>query len=580
MSPAFLHTSRSRILAAVIFSVVAVFSARLFYIQVIQHGHYASLADQEQLKKDRIPAKRGLIYAKNGVDVSPLVMNETVYTAFADPAVIEEKGKVIDIFKQVAGGNVRKDFELLLDKTDTRYQILATKLTRLQADKIKKENLYGIGFQAMSQRVYPEGKLASQLLGFVDTEGVGTYGLESYMNTNLKGVDGRLETVTDVSDVPLTIGDRNIREPARDGQDLVLTIDRNIQSYAEKALADGLRRTGADKGSVLIMDPQSGKVMAMANLPTYDPAKYYEVNDVSVFNNGAISSPYEPGSDVKTLTMAVGIDKGVVKPEDTFLNTDSVRIDGWTISNYVKGHTGMITFQTALTWSLNTGFVTVAQRLGDGKTITRSARDTMYHYFHDRFRLGQLTGVELANESRGVLFAPNTSEGNAIRYATMAFGQGMDATLVQITAGFSAMINGGSYYKPTVIDGHMDGGKFKPNDAPRPIETGVVKDSTSSQMRSMMEKARKSSFGYLDRKGYKIGGKTGTSQVAHPNGGYRTDESIGTYLGYGGTNKPEYVIMVSVSGEGKELQGARDAMPIFTDISNWIIDYLKLEPKG
>lgn len=579
-----LKGSRSRILAAIVLVIAAIFIVRLFYLQIIQHDHYAALANQEQMTKERIPAKRGLIYARDG-DNAPLaiVRNETVYTAFADPFVIaeSERGKIIDVLKRVAGGNLRTGFESLLEKSESRYQILATKLTRVQADKIKEEGLRGIGFQAVSQRVYPEGSLAGQVLGFVNTEGKGTYGVESYLNDELMGTDGRLETVTDVSDVPLTIGDRNIREPAKDGTNIVLTIDRNIQSHAEQALAAGLARTGAKNGSILVMDPKTGKVMAMANLPSYNPGEYFKVTDSAQFNNGVISAPYEPGSDVKTFTMAAGLDKGVVKPTDTFNNTDYITIDGWTITNATKGITGTIDFQKALTYSLNTGFVTVAQRLGDGSNITRSARDTMYNYFHDRFRLGELTGIELANEARGILYSPETGEGNAVKYATMAFGQGLNATIVQVTAGFSAMINGGNYYKPTILDGVMEGGSYKPNQTPQPIASGIVSKATSDQMVSMIQTVREQSLGRVEKPGYVIGGKTGTSQVSKEDGtGYKDDEAIGTYLGFGGAETPEYVIMVAVSGKGQVLRGAQDAGPIFTDMSNWLINYLKIQPKG
>jgi cell division protein FtsI/penicillin-binding protein 2 len=427
--------------------------------------------------------------------------------------------------------------------------------------------------------VYPEESLASQVLGFVDTEGVGRYGLESYENDALKGADGYLQTVTDVSDIPLTIGDRNVREPAKDGKDIVMSLDRNIQSYTEQALADGLKRTGATKGSVLVMNPSNGQVLAMANLPTYNPGKYFEVQDAAAFNNETISAPYEPGSDVKTFTMATGIDKGVVRATDTFNNTDTIKVEDRTIGNATKGHTGLISFQTALTYSLNTGFVTVAQRLGDGKNITRTARDTMYEYFHDRFRLGQLTGVELANEAKGIIISPDEADGNAVRYSNMSFGQGLDATMVQVSGGFSALINGGNYYKPTIIAGEMVDGVFKRADVSQPLQSGVIAQSTSDQMRNMMQTARALSFGRFDKQGYSVGGKTGTSQVVK-NGQYSQTESIGTYLGYGGAETPEYVIMVSVSGDNKELQGARDALPIFTDISNWMLDYLKIQPKG
>ncbi|MDB5163164.1 MAG: putative Peptidoglycan glycosyltransferase [Candidatus Saccharibacteria bacterium] len=580
MKPAVLrHGSRSRILAAVILGIAAIFVIRLFYLQIIQHNHYVELAQSEQMTRERIPAKRGEIYAMSGESPVKMVLNETVYTVFVDPSVISDYSKVADVMKQVAGGNVRDGFEDLMKKTETRYQVIANKVTRLQADKIKEAGLKGIGFMAVSQRVYPEQSLASQVLGFVDTEGEGKYGLEGFENDELKGVDGRLETVTDVSDVPLTIGDRNVREAAKNGKNIVMSLDRNIQSHTEQALAAGLTRTGATRGSVLVMNPLNGQVLAMANLPTYNPGKYFEVNDAAAFNNGTISEPYEPGSDVKTFTMATGIDKGVVRASDTFNNTDTIKIEDRTIGNATKGHTGVISFQTALTFSLNTGFVTVAQRLGDGRSINRTARDTMYEYFHDRFRLGQLTGIELANEAKGIIISPDDPDGNAVRYSNMSFGQGLDATMVQVSGGFSAMINGGNYFKPTIIAGEMVDGTFKKEVAAQPLQSGVVTQSTSDQMRQMMQTARASSFGRTDKQGYNIGGKTGTSQVIR-NGQYSDTETIGTYLGYGGAETPEYVIMVSVSGDNRQLQGARDALPIFTDISNWMIDYLKIQPKG
>ena len=574
-----LKGSRTRILATVIFAIMAIFVLRLFYLQVIQHDHYLSLAREEQQSQFKLPASRGMIYAKSGDQTVQLVMNEKVYTVFIDPVVIDEKDKVIDVMRQIAGGNVRKDFDKLFERKDSRYQIIATKVTRVQADKIKAEGLHGIGFQEVSQRVYPEGTLAAQVLGFVNTEGKGNYGLESGLNEQLKGVDGVLNTVTDVSNIPLTIGNNNVKKPAVDGKNVVLSIDRNIQSRAEQALAAGLARTGADKGSVLIVDPRTGRVMAMANLPTYNPGEYYKVEDPAAFNNATISAPYEPGSDVKTFTMATGIDQGVVKASDTFNNTDYITVADRTISNATKGHTGNITFQTALTWSLNTGFVTVAQRLGNGREITKAARETMYTYFHDKFRLGQLTGVELANEAPGTIISPDEVDGNAVRYSNMSFGQGLDATMIQVVGGFSAMINGGNYFKPTVIDGYITNGQYKQNPTPQPLESGIIAKSTSDQMRNMMETARSNSFGHLDKQGYSIGGKTGTSQVS-VNGRYSETESIGTYLGYGGSQTPEYVIMIEVSGKDKQLQGARDALPIFTEISNWMLDYLKIQPKG
>ncbi len=547
-------------------------------MQIIQHDFYVELANKEQIKRLTIPAKRGVIYALDNLTPVPLALNQTIYTVFADPQITKDDKKIIEVIKRVAGGNARADFQILLDKKDSRYQILATRITRTQAEMIKKEKLSGVGFQEGTQRVYPEGALASQTLGFVDFDGVGRYGVEGYLDDELTGTDGLLQSVTDVRDVPLTIGKNNINKPAVDGKNIVLSIDRNIQSYVEKAIADGLDRTGGDNASAIVMDPQSGKVIAMASLPTYNQAEYNKVTDVALFNNPIVSSPYEPGSDLKTLTMATGIDKGVVSPTATYYNYDYIEVDDRVIVNASTGQTGEITFQHALNWSLNTGFVTVAQRLGDGSNITRGARDTMFDYFHNKFHLGSITGIEIFGEVPGTIIPPTEVEGNAVRYSNMAFGQGMDATMVQVASAFCSLVNGGKYYKPTVLAGVVDkNGDYISNKISDPTQT--VSENTANQIRQMVEAVRKSAAPY-DKPGYYIGGKTGTSQV-FKDGGYSEDETIATYLGFGGSEElSSYVIMVRISGDGIALNGARDAGPIFTDISNWLLDYLKIQPKG
>ena len=574
--------SRPRILAIMICIIMAVFVLRLFYLQIIQHDYYVGQANKEQLKQLVIPSKRGEIYAMDGDEPVKLVLNETVYTAFADPKVVEKPQEMADLIRRVAGGNARANLEGLLAKKESRYQILATKVTPKQAQMMKDASLKGLGFQKESQRVYPEGQLAAQTLGFVDAEGNGKYGIEQALNTRLTGTDGLLQSVTDVSNVPLTIGDNNINKPAKNGDNVVMTIDRNVQAYAEKALANGLKNSKAPNGSVMVMDPQSGKILAMANMPTYNPSEFNKVQDAAAFNNGTVSAPYEPGSDVKTLTMAIGLDKGVVQPNSTYNNTDSIKVEDRTITNATKGQTGNITFQKAMDYSLNTGFVTVAERLGDGNNITRGARDTMYQYFHDKLGLGRLTGVEVAGEAEGTVIPPTDVDGGAVRYSNMAFGQGLDVTMVQVCAAFSTIINGGTYYTPTVLSGVMndEGSVFTPA-KPKPSTAGVISQDASNKVRAMVHDARAAFYAGKDKKGYYIGGKTGTSQTIE-NGKYVDNQTVGTYLGFGGDSPstPRYVIMVQVSGKGMNLAGNTDALPIFTDISNWLIDYMKLQPKG
>ena len=570
--------SRTNILGLALLLAFSAIVVRLFQLQIIDNEKYLALADAEQMKRFEIPAQRGLIYAMDGKTPTKLVMNESIYTVFADPQMIkdDEKSEIISKIKEVAGGNVRDGFESLLDKKESRYQILATKISRKQAEMIKESDFTGIGFQETSQRVYPEGQLASQVLGFVNSEG-GQYGIEGALNDELSGKDGQLKTVTDVSGVPLTIGSRDIDTPAEDGKNVVLSIDRNIQAQAEKILKNKLESSGAKDGSVIVMDPQTGKVMAMANYPTYNPAEFSTVTDASVFTNGTTTSAYENGSVIKSLTMAMGIDTGVVSPSDTYYNKDFVEIEDITINNAVLGHTGMITFQTAMNYSLNTGMVEIASRLGGGQ-INKTARDTMYNYYHDRFGLGEKTGVEVYEE-KGTVISPENAEGNAVRYSNMSFGQGMNTTMIQTASAFSSIINGGTLYKPIVINGEItSSGEYKQADA-EVRQENVIKSTTSDQIRDVLVTARNSVGTTNDLAGYRVGGKTGTSQTIE-NGGYVDYQTIGSYLGFGGNNTPKFVIMVAVSGAGQNLQGTQDAGPIFTELSNWMLTYLKIQPEG
>lgn len=571
---------RTTLLAVLLFVIMAIFVLRLFYLQVIEHDYYVAEAAKQQIREWTLPAVRGEIYAMDGDKPVKLVLNETVYRVFADPKVVEEPERIIKVLREVAGGNVRDNFASLLDKTETRYQILATDLTYKQAEMIKAERIYGLGFERGERRVYPEGQLASQVLGFVDGQGNGQYGVEGALNERLTGQDGLLKTVADVRDVPLTIGNHNVSIPAEDGDDIALSIDRNVQRAAEQALENGLKRIGAKSGSAIVLNPQNGQVLAMANLPTYNPEELNKVRDVAVFNNNTISRPYEAGSVMKTFTIATGLDKGIITPQSTFNNTDFIRVADRTITNASLGQTGQITMQHALNWSLNTGMVTIAQRLGDGQTINDRARNTIYTYFHDKLRLGQPTGINLVGEADGTIIPPTDVQGNAVRYSNMVFGQGMDVTMLQVASGFSAIINGGTYHQPSVVAGTIESGELNQKETGK-VYRNVLKDSTSRQARQMVLEARRAFYAGGDLKGYDIGGKTGTSETI-VNGRYIKNQTIGTYLGFGGEkgDEPRYVVMVEVSSPGMNLQGGEHAMPIFTEISNWMIRYLKLQPKG
>ena len=569
---------RIEMLGVVLLCIALIFVGRLFYLQIVKHDHYVALADNEQLKRLKLPAKRGIIYIKDGEKVRPLVLNQPIYTVFADPKITKDDEKIVTTIHEIAGGNARKNLNDLLAKKNTRYQILATGLTRHQADLIREKKLSGIGFQEGTQRVYPENSLASQVLGFVDNSGEGRYGVEGQLNARLKGTDGLLQSVTDVSSVPLTIGGKNINQPAKNGDNLVLTIDRNIQYQVEQSLEKFKDKFGADSLSAVVMDASNGEIEAMANWPDYSPADFSKVSDIGVFNNSVITLDYEPASTIKPFSLAAAIDTGAIKPTDTYVNTDKIKVEDRVINNASKGHTGTLTFQQVLNLSLNTGTVTAFMRMGDGAKITKDARQTVYNYFHDRFRLGQKTGVELTGEVSGTVISPEEQEGNAVRYSNMSFGQGLYPTMIQVAAGYSSLVNGGKYYHPTVVAGVIDdNGNFVAE--PKRAEAEQVVQPLTSQTMEAMTVNSMNSYGYsTHKKGYNIGGKSGTAEVIR-DGIYTKDETVGSFIGHGGDENDKYVIMVRIAKKGAKMEGTTHAMPLYNEISNWLIDYKGIKLK-
>lgn len=563
--------------------IMAVFIGRLFYLQVIRHGYYEQRANEIHISKLTINPERGLLYAREKGSIVPLVLNETVYTVFADPQAVNDRGRVLSVLRAVAGGEMLDGVEAGLSNTRSQYTVLARQISRAQAELIRKANLVGIGLQETSRRVYPEGSLAAQTLGYVDANGDGQYGIEGKLQTRLAGTPGMLRAVTDVRQIPLTIGDQGVRVPARDGDNIVLTIERTIQARAEALLKVGLDRAKATTGSIVVMDPADGSVLAMANYPTFSPAAYSTVDprDYGVFQNKVVSYPYEAGSVIKTLTMGAGLDSGAVAPNNTYNNTGSVKIDDTTIKNVeedpIDPHASMTDI---LRYSLNTGVVHILQQMGGGD-VNRRARTTLYDYFAVRYRFGQATGIEQAGEADGIIIPPDNVQGNNVRYANMTFGQGMDVTMIQTAAAFSAAINGGTLYRPHLEAGVLDaGGNLRPT-TPTVLGRGVLSQTTSAQLREMIYQGRKQGFfGRLDPAGYHVGGKTGTSQVIDSRTGrYSNDNSVGSYLGFGGADTPRYVIMVRVDdAKVPGYAGTSAAGPIFNDMSNWLLKYLQIPP--
>lgn len=572
---------RVNIWYACIVFVLAVCLVRLFYLQIIRHGYYQAAAQSDQYKEYQIPASRGLIKAYDGDKVIPIVLSHQLYTIYADPSLIKKPEKVAADLQRVLGGD-QATYEDLV-KRDGRYVVLAKKVPKDQKDAILKHKYPGVGAQAQDYRTYPQGVLASQLLGFVDDSGSGKYGVEQALNKELRGTPGELKAVTDINGVPLAASQDNIRKQPVNGKDVVLTIDVGIQKQAEQLLKAGLDKANSKSGSVVVMDLKTGAVKAMANYPTYDPGNYTQVEDASVFNNASVSEAIEVGSTMKPLTAAAALDLGVVKPNTTYYDPSKMKIHDATVSNIEEdGGPGTKSITDILNLSLNTGATWLLMQMGHGD-LNEQARKTWYNYMTEHYRFGKKTGIEQGYESPGVVPSPTEGYGRDITYANTSFGQAMTATTLQMAAAYSAMLNGGTYYQPHLLAGTVDGtGELQPI-TPKVLAQNVVSPDVSKAIQGMMEYtvdrhhfARK-----FDNNTYSVGGKTGTAQIADPaTGTYYENEFNGTYVGFVGGNNPEYVISVRVdTPKIAGYAGSGAAQPIFGAIAHMLIDNFNVSTK-
>ncbi len=556
---------------------VAVILTKLFQIQILEHDFYVAKAEAEHTSLYDIVAKRGEIYMLDGEEPVPVVLNTTVFSVIVDPQTVSREA-VSELLSKIEKSKwTVSSVDEIFEDESRRYLVIAKNVPRADYLKIAEEIPGGAYVKSSNQRVYAEGDLAASTLGFVNADGVGQYGVEGALNKELAGKNGMLKTITDVNKVALSIGDDNIRIPAEDGKNIVLTIDRNIQKKVEDVLSQHMKDLGISHGSAMVYDPNSGKVMAMVSFPSYSPANYGAVEDASVYVNDVLETPYEPGSICKGFTMASAINEGKMTPETTYYNEGTTMVDGWPIDNAQKEkQLGEITMRTALQWSLNTGSVQALRLLGGSTTeITQRGKELLYDYYYNHYGLGQPTGIELY-ENTGTVVPPDSEYAYNSTYANMTFGQGLNVTMAQVASGWSSLINGGYYYQPTVIAGYIDkNGNFKKAEKKEPVRTTVTPE-TSATMRGMLHDTR---WWMGDPEEYYFGGKTGTAQAIR-DGAYVMDEFVSGYIGFGGASQdhPEYVIIVKMWEKGRTTSSEEEVRPVFEDLKMWMIDYLRIKP--
>ncbi len=564
--------------------VIVVFAlclARLFYIQILQHGHYSSAALSDQYKEYQIPAARGVIRAQDGDRVVPIVLSQTLYTIYADPEMIKDVAKTAETTANEIGGDAKTYAELM--SGEGRYVVLAKKVSAEARDKLLKHEMPGIGSQSQSYRTYPQGTLAANLLGFVDDEGVGRYGIEQALQNELAGTAGQLKAVTDINGVPLAASEDNVRVPAVAGDDVVLTIDIGMQKQAEQLLKQGLDRAQSERGSVVIMEAKTGAVKAMANYPSYDPANYGNVDDAAVFTNAAAAVPLEIGSIMKPLTAAAALNLGAVKADSTFYDARRIQIDDRVVTNVEEdGGAGVKSVAQILNLSLNTGATWLLMQMGGGE-LNQKARTTWYDYMTEHYRFGTETGIEQGYEAAGYVPSPTKGDGLNITYANTSFGQAMTATPLQVAAAYSAMLNGGTYYQPHLVAGTIDATGKTEATAPKVLKSDVVSGQVSKEIQSMMEYVvANHRFERRFDTAYSVGGKTGTAELVDPaTGVYYTNEFNGTYAGFVGGDDAEYIIVVvTEKPQIAGYAGSRAAQPLFADIAHMLLDNYNVPTKS
>jgi len=583
---------------------------RLVKLQLFEHNYYVALAsDQHEIFQQLIP-ERGTIFLQDKAGVlvdkapqTPVAINKKLYLLYAVPKDIGDPAETLEALKEVfnlkelaeskeppkdEATMTKEELELkksqekdaaLIETWRTRlakkgdpYEQLKHFVTDEEIEKIKKYNLPGLHWTKEVTRYYPEKNIGSQLLGFVGKQSEnnllkGSYGVEGCYDKELAGTAGFLRSESDMSGRWIATAQKDFME-AENGHDLILTIDKSIQYFACDALNKTVEQYQAESGSVIVYEPQTGKILALCNAPDYDPNKYNEVEDIKVFNNLALNDNYEPGSVFKAITVAAGIDTGKIDPFSGYEDVGELNIDGFKIYNSDKKAHGWQTMTQVLEKSLNTGTVFIANKVG--------LED--FKKYVEGFGFGKKTDVDLCQEGSGNL---NSLTKKADVYlATASFGQGITVTPIQMIKAYGAIYNEGKLMQPYIIDSVVDkDGKVLKKTVPK-VVSQVISPQTAKLVSSMLVSVVDNGHSKgAAMSGYRVGGKTGTAQIPDLEHGGYSDKTAHTFVGSAPNNNPRFVMLTRIMAP-KDVQFAEStAAPLFKQIAEFILNYYEVPPE-
>jgi len=555
-----LSSKRLNVAFGLIVIMAAILTFRLFQKQILQHESYLASAENQYIIKKELPAQRGKIYAS---DMFPLATNTQYYQVLAVPQNIKNPDQAAEQLAPIIGISKTELFDQI--NNDKKYKLLKHGLSEEEGDQVAQLKIQGIVVLPEAGRVYPEKTLAAQLLGFVNKDGDGQYGIEGYFNEQLKGYGGEIFAEKDIRGKLFNIGQKI--DP-KNGSDYILTIDHNIQYQAEAVLKKAVKKYQADSGQIIIMDPKTGAIYAMVSDPTYDPNKYNEVSqeEQSVFTVAPVASAWEPGSVFKPLIMAAAINEGKVTPETEGVFSNSVTVDSYEIHTATDQAFGKETMTQVLENSDNVAMVWVSEELGKEKE---------FQYLKD-YGFGRKTGIELDTEAEGKVL--ELKQWSNTQRATIAFGQGISVTPIQLIAAVSSIANGGKLMKPYIVSEVQDANGHKDTRNPQEIKQ-VLSADTAKKVAEMMVSVVVNGHGKKAAvSGYRVAGKTGTAQVPKPGGGYYTDRHIGSFIGFAPADDPKFVMLVRLDQPKNVDWAESSAAPTFGEMAAWLLDYLRIPP--
>lgn len=562
--------SREQFIVGIFVVFAALLGLRLFSLQVLQHAAYASLAaDAHQLSQQLIPT-RGQILVKDSQSTTgayPMAANKTLYLLYANPKLVVDPLATAEALLSYT--TLTKD-ELIakLSKQNDQYEPLQHSLNDDQYKAVTALKLAGIYFSDEATRYYPEKNLGAHLLGFLGNDGevkVGQYGLEGYFQKELAGQRGYIEAQKDASGQLIATA-AQVWQPAVDGTNLLLTIDRTIQFEACRQLDEAVQKHGADGGSIVILNPKTGAVLAMCGAPDYDPNVYNEVKDSKTFLNPSTQIPYEPGSVYKAFTMAAALNEGAVTPDTTYTDTGEVKIGSFTIKNSDLKSNGVQTMYEVLEKSLNTGAIFAMNKIGPAK----------FADYVKAFGFGSATNIDL-DETAGSISGVLTKKD--IYATTGAFGQGLTVTPLQLAAGYAALANGGKLMQPYVVDRLQKPDGTEVVTQPKEVRQ-VISAQTSATISAMLVRVVQNGHGQrAGVPGYFVAGKTGTAQIPDPKTGkYEPELTIGTFAGYAPVEDPQFVMVTQLIGPRDVQFAESSAAPLFGSLAKFLMLYLNIPP--